>query len=264
MEFNKIAGAILVSVLAMLLIGKVGNTLVPPFTPLPDKPGAAAPTTPETTEPEKPVAELLAVADAAEGARRLSACTSCHTFTKGGANGQGPNLYDVVGRAKGSVPGFPYSPGMKAAGGTWTYEELFQFIGNPGSVIKDTKMQFRLPRAEFRAAIIAHLRTLSDAPKPLPVVEKKTEAPKAPDAPKAGEPAKPAEAPKAEPPKPEPTKTEPAKPAEPAPAEAPKAAPAPAAPPAAEPPKAEPPKAADPAPAPPNATPPAPPAEKKD
>ena len=34
----------------------------------------------------------------------------------------GPPLYGVVGRAKGSVAGFAYSDGMKAKGGTWTYE----------------------------------------------------------------------------------------------------------------------------------------------
>jgi cytochrome c len=60
--------------------------------------------------------------------------------------------------------------------------------------------------------VIAFLRTLSDSPKPLPVVEKKTETPK-PDE-KKPEPQKTDEK-KPEPPKAEPGKTEPEKPATP-------------------------------------------------
>src|SRR5687767_657261 len=119
MEFNKIAGAILLTLLSMMVIAKIGNTLVPPFHPPKDKPGVEGPsTTPDSKEPEKPVAELLATADAAAGDRRVrNSCVSCHTLDKGGRNGTGPNLYDIVGRKKGSHPGYAYSDGLKNAGG---------------------------------------------------------------------------------------------------------------------------------------------------
>ena len=235
MEFNKIAGAVIGTLLLMMIIGKVGNTLVPEFHPPKDKPGheATQPQTPDTKEPEKPVAELLAVADAKAGESRAKACTSCHTFAKGGANGVGPNLYDIVGRKKGGHAGFAYSDGLKNAGGAWTYEDLFKYIANPGGMIPGSKMAFRLPNAEQRAQVIAYLRTLSDAPKPLPAVEKKSETPAPKPEEKKAEPAKPEEK------KPEPAKIE-TKPADaPKPAEAPKAAEpprpaAPAAPPAEE------------------------------
>jgi cytochrome c len=137
------------------------------------------------------VAELLATADPKAGESRAKACTSCHTFAKGGKNGVGPNLWDIVGRKKGSHEGFPYSDAIKNAGGEWTYEDIFKFIGNPSGTYNGTKMAFRLPNAEQRAQVIAFLRTLSDSPKPLPAVEKKTEAPKPEE--KKAEPAKPAQ-----------------------------------------------------------------------
>ena len=198
MEFNKIAGAILLTLLTMMAIAKIGNTLVPQFHPPHDKPGAEGPSTtgPDTKEPDKPVAELLAAADPKVGQQRASqTCTSCHSFEKGGPNKVGPNLWDIVGRKKGSHPGFAYSDGLKNKGGEWTYEELFTYLSNPAGFIPGSKMAFRLPGAEQRAQVLAYLRTLSDAPKPLPVVEKKTEAPKPepgkaePD--KSGEPKKP-------------------------------------------------------------------------
>lgn len=246
MEFNKIAGAVIGTLLLVMVIGKVGNTLVPQYHPPKDKPGheATQPTTPETKEPEKPVAELLATADAKAGEARAKACTSCHNFTKGGPNGVGPNLYDIVGRKKGSHAGYAYSDGLKNAGGEWTYEDLFKYIANPAGMIPGSKMAFRLANPEQRAQVIAYLRTLSDSPKPLPAVEKKTEAPKPEE--KKAEPAKPDEK-KAEPAKPEEKKPEPAK-TEEKPVEAPKPAEAPKA--------AEPPKAEEPKPA-------APPAEEK-
>jgi len=220
MEFNKIAGAVIGTLLLMMIIGKVGNTLVPEFHPPHDKPGTETtqPQTPESKEPEKPVAELLAAADPKAGESRARACTSCHNLTKGGPNGVGPNLYDIVGRKKGGHAGFSYSDGLKNAGGEWTYDDLFKYIANPAGVIPGSKMAFRLPNAEQRAQVIAYLRTLSDSPKPLPAVEKKSETPAPKPDEKKAEPAKPDEK------KPEPAKKE-EKPVEaPKPAEAPKAA----------------------------------------
>ena len=231
MEFNKIAGAVIGTLLLMMIVGKVGDALVKPYHPPKDKPGAESTTaTPDTKEPEKPVAELLAAAagDAKAAESRARNCASCHTFTKGGANGVGPNLYDIVGRKKGSHAGFAYSNGLKNAAGDWTYEDLFKYIAAPQAMIADSKMAYRMPSAEQRAQVLVYLRTLSDSPKPLPTVEKKSETP----APKPDEK-------KAEPAKPDEKKPEPAKEAEPPkPAEAPKPA---------EPPKAtEPPKPAEP------------------
>ncbi|MBB5517454.1 c-type cytochrome [Amphiplicatus metriothermophilus] len=118
--------------------------------------------------PEVTLAELLAEANPAAGERRAALCKSCHTFERGGANLQGPNLWDVVGRPVASVEGFSYTPAMKALGGEWTYERLDKLIENSQAFLPGTAMVQRFPRADQRADILAYLATLSDDPVPFP------------------------------------------------------------------------------------------------
>ena len=93
----------------------------------------------------------------------------------------GPNLWGVVGRPKASEPGFNYSAALKAKGGSWTMDDLNQFIANPEGFVPGTNMTFAgIPRGGERAAIIAYLNSLSDNPAPL---AKAAEAPGAPNPP---------------------------------------------------------------------------------
>jgi cytochrome c len=81
----------------------------------------------------------------------------------------GPNLYGVVGRPKGSMEGFDYSPAMKEKGGNWTYADLYQFLQQPMVFVPGTKMGFAgLPRSQDRLNVIAFLRMQADTPAPLP------------------------------------------------------------------------------------------------
>ncbi len=125
---------------------------------------AAAPTGPE------PVADLLAKADAEHGKMIAKACGACHNFDKGGPNGVGPNLWDVLNRGKAAKADFSYSDDMsKHKGEKWTYDDLNHFIWKPRSFVPGTKMTFPgLPKTQDRADVIAFLRTLSDSPPPLP------------------------------------------------------------------------------------------------
>ena len=121
--------------------------------------------------PEVSLGELLANATAAGGERRAALCKSCHTFEKGGANGTGPNLWGIVGRAVASVSGFGYSGALQEAGGEWTYDRLDQYIENSQSFMPGTAMVQRFPKETQRADILAYLQTLSDSPVPFPEPE---------------------------------------------------------------------------------------------
>jgi cytochrome c len=122
--------------------------------------------------------ELLAKADPKAGERRAALCKSCHTLEKGGANGTGPNLWGTLGANVAGHAGFNYTPALKAAGGTWTFDRMSAFLENSQSYIPGTAMVQRFPKAEQRAELVVYLNTLSDSPMALP-----TPAPAVEDAP---------------------------------------------------------------------------------
>ena len=87
-------------------------------------------------------------------------CAACHTV-KPGQNRLGPTLYKVVGRAKASVPGFAYSPAMKAQKGVWSEAELNAYIANPRARVPATRMVYAgMPDAAKRQKLIAWLKSV--------------------------------------------------------------------------------------------------------
>ena len=175
MNFNSFAAAILVVGISAMAISKVGDILVPEthFTHKAEASASAGHGESTAAKPKAPaepaVVAALAAADAAKGEKLMrSKCKSCHTWSKGGRNSVGPNLWGVVGREKGTVGGFRYSSGMKAAGGNWSFEEIYTFLKRPSALIKGTKMTYRLRKYGQRADVIAFLRSRSDKPLPLP------------------------------------------------------------------------------------------------
>jgi cytochrome c len=114
-------------------------------------------------------ATLLGAANPDAGKRRVALCTSCHTFEKGGANLQGPNLWGIVGAPVANHAGFAYTAAMKAHGGEWTLDRLYDYLQAPQKVVPGTSMSFAgIAKPAQRAEVVAYLRTLSDAPVPLP------------------------------------------------------------------------------------------------
>jgi cytochrome c len=171
---NKLALAVLGTLLLTMALGIFTNAIFAPHKAvkagydLPAAVEAAAPA-PANAAPEEPLPALLAKADPAKGANDTKPCQACHSFEKGAAAKVGPPLYGVVGRPVASIPGFSYSDTLKAMGGDWSYDKIFEFIKNPKVMEPGTKMTFiGEPDAHKRADILAYLQTLSDSPVPFP------------------------------------------------------------------------------------------------
>ena len=102
----------------------------------------------------------LAAGDAAAGKQDFTTtCGACHS-TEPGVNKIGPSLAGIVGSKSGSVPGYNFSPGLKAANITWDEQTLDKFLQNPTADVHGTKMVISVPSAEHRQDVIAYLATL--------------------------------------------------------------------------------------------------------
>jgi cytochrome c len=179
LEFNKVAASVLVAGLVAMVVGTITDAIYHPSAEL-EKRGFQVEVLPEAPEGGAPkveeqikIGQLMAKADADKGKDDSAKCAVCHNFDKGGTAKVGPDLWNVVNRPKGKADGFTYSSAMLAKGGNWTYDDLAHFLKGPRKFVPGTKMGFvGFNKIEDVANTIAYLRTLSDAPAPLPPPEK--------------------------------------------------------------------------------------------
>jgi len=178
-ELNKILGAVLATCLILLVTSFTASALFSPQ--MPAKPGfeiavkgeAEGGAKEAAAAPSEPIEKLLQTASIEKGAAAAKKCQACHTFAKGDKNGVGPNLYAIVGDKKGEGRNFNFSAPMKGKGGTWTIDDLNQFINNPKGFVPGTAMGFAgIQKDSERADVLAYLNSLSDSPAPLPTAAK--------------------------------------------------------------------------------------------
>lgn len=174
-EFNKIAGAVLFTILIGFGVSELSGVLIHTgghsdtvAYPVPDIPESGAVAVAEDT-PAVSLATLLANADITKGEKAFKKCAACHTVDQGGANKVGPNLFGVLDNDIGSHGGFAYSADLAELPGNWTYDALNAFLTKPKDFAPGTKMAFAGIKKDIdRASLILYLRSLGDADAPLP------------------------------------------------------------------------------------------------
>lgn len=172
---NYILGGIVVALWVIFGADFIGDLAIPRQEPPVEAPkkASAAKETPKRAA-KAPAAvqslpQLLAGASAEKGKKIAKKCAACHSFDKGGENKIGPNLYGMIGRARGTVADYSYSKAIKAMGGAWGFQDLDSFLAKPKDFMAGTKMSFPgLKDAADRAALILYLRGQADQPASLP------------------------------------------------------------------------------------------------
>ena len=172
-EVNKIIAAVLVTVLLIFGVSKISDIIFHVEKPnvqgykVEIKVDSSA--SPAKAEGQIDISTLLALGDVDSGKKIYKKCAACHSIAQDGGNKIGPNLYNVVSRATGSISDYKYSKALASYGKEWTFEELNGFLIKPASWIKGNKMGFAgLKKDEDRASVILYLNQNSDSPKELP------------------------------------------------------------------------------------------------
>ncbi len=87
-------------------------------------------------------------------------CLSCHSV-KPGVTVVGPSLFGVYGTRAGDVPGYAFTPDLKASGLVWNDATLDKWLTSPVAMVPGTRRGYAgQPDPARRAAIIAYLKTL--------------------------------------------------------------------------------------------------------
>ncbi|MCP4616507.1 MAG: nitrite reductase, copper-containing [Bradyrhizobium sp.] len=131
----------------------------PPAAPMTHNHAPAPPTTGQSTAVA--VAQPAMTGDAAAGRQVFQKCRACHSLDAG-KNGVGPSLANVVGEKAATVPGYNFSPAMKASNLTWDAATLDAYLTDPQKVVPGNKMPFPgLKTDRERSAVIALLSETS-------------------------------------------------------------------------------------------------------
>ncbi|WP_249549048.1 c-type cytochrome [Anaplasma phagocytophilum] len=165
-NLNRLATAILFASFIVLVVSNVVDLVYHPDYSGPRGYSVDVPTTqsagsvPGAVAPIVDIAALMENASAEKGKAVAKKCSACHTFNKGGPHRVGPNLWGIVGAKQARAQGFPYSKALLSKGGTWSEEELFQFLDSPRNYANGTRMAFAGLKPKDIADVLAYFKSL--------------------------------------------------------------------------------------------------------
>jgi glucose/arabinose dehydrogenase/cytochrome c2 len=88
-------------------------------------------------------------------------CSGCHSID-GAAARPGPDLRGVYGRKSGTLPGYAFSPAIRAAGTTWGQMSLDYFLAEPSGFVPGTTMTASaVQNPQARVDLIGYLRSVT-------------------------------------------------------------------------------------------------------
>lgn len=89
-------------------------------------------------------------------------CAGCHTFEQGGPPGQGPNLFDLLGRKAASETNFTYSSAYstKMAGNVWDEAKLDAWLTDAQTLVPGSAMVYSQDDPAKRQKIIQYIKSL--------------------------------------------------------------------------------------------------------
>ena len=90
-------------------------------------------------------------------------CVVCHSLEKGGEFRVAPNLWDIMGAEKARDSAwYNYSPALIEMGGTWSTEDLNDFLADASAFAPGSTKSIRVTDPEEREEIIEFLEDLQD------------------------------------------------------------------------------------------------------
>ena len=126
-EVNKIIAAVLVTVLLIFGVSKISDIIF--HVEKPNVQGYKVEIKVDSSasqakaESQIDISALLALGDVDSGKKVYKKCAACHSIAQDGGNKIGPKLYNVVGRAVGSISDYKYSKALASYDKEWTFEE---------------------------------------------------------------------------------------------------------------------------------------------
>ncbi|KAF9915563.1 hypothetical protein FBU30_001885 [Linnemannia zychae] len=100
--------------------------------------------------------------DAVAGAKLFKErCEHCHTLSRQGPHGYGPNLFGVYGREAGSATGYKFSTANASLRLHWTEQDLLDYLTDIKRFVPGTKKPFPgVKDPKEREDIVAYLKTV--------------------------------------------------------------------------------------------------------